>query len=254
MLPNAQPTEPYGGTHVIDTNMTDTTRPVSENLLLAALPGEEYERLAPHLEPVTLGQSEVLFRPEDRLQHVHFPITAIISLLTSLEDGSGMEVGLVGREGMVGISALLGGSETKVATVQASGTSLKLEADKLRSEFGRGGTLQTALLRYTHALMAQISQSVVCNARHLVEGRMARWLLMYHDRLDRDEFELTHEFMANMLGVRRAGVSEVAEKLQEMGFIRYQRGHITMLDRKGLEKFACECYPTVKEKFDNFLL
>lgn len=234
--------------------MPDTTRPASENRLLAALPGEEYERLAPHLEPVTLSQSEVLFRPDDRLRHVHFPTTAIVSLLTSLEDGSGMEVGLVGREGMVGISAILGGSETKVATVQAAGASLRLEADKLRAEFDGGGTLQKALLRYTHALMAQISQSIVCNAHHAVEGRMARWLLMYRDRLDRDEFELTHEFMANMLGVRRAGVSEVAEKLQAMGFISYQRGHITMLDRKGLEEFACECYPVVKEKFDDFLL
>lgn len=234
--------------------MPDMTRPVSENRLLAALSGEEYERLSPHLEPVTLNLSQVLFHPEDRLRHVHFPTDSIVSLLTSLEDGSGMEVGLVGREGMVGISAILGGSETKVATVQAAGASLRLEADRLRAEFGRGGMLQSALLRYTHALMTQISQSVVCNIRHPVEGRLARWLLMYHDRLGRDDFELTHEFMANMLGVRRAGVSEVAEKLQAMGFIRYQRGHITMLDRKGLEQFACKCYPVVKEKFDDFLL
>lgn len=234
--------------------MPDLSPPVSENLLLAALSGEEYERLAPHLEPATLNLGQVLFRPEDRLRHVHFLTSSIVSLLTSLEDGSGMEVGLVGREGMVGISAILGGSETKVATVQAAGASLRLEADKLRAEFGRGGTLQRALLLYTHALMTQVSQSVVCNARHPVEGRLARWLLMYQDRLGRDEFELTHEFMANMLGVRRAGVSEVAEKLQAMGFIRYRRGHFIVLDRKGLERFACECYPVVKEKFDDFLL
>lgn len=234
--------------------MPDSPRLLSENQLLAALSGEEYERLAPHLEPVTLDLNQVLFRPEDRLRHVHFPLDSIVSLLTSLEDGSGMEVGLVGREGMVGVSAFLGGSETKVATVQAAGASLRLGADNLRAEFGRSGTLQTALLRYTHALITQVSQSVVCNARHPVEGRLARWLLMYHDRLGRDEFELTHEFMANMLGVRRAGVSEVAEKLQAMGFIRYQRGHITIIDRKGLEEFACECYPVVKEKFEDFLL
>jgi CRP-like cAMP-binding protein len=234
----------------MDTAMPDTAQPASENRLLAALYGEEYERLAPHLELLTLGQSQVLFRPDERIRHVYFPTTSVVSLLTSLEDGSGMEVGLVGREGVVGISAILGGSETKVATVQGAGAALRLEADKLRAEFGRGGTLQTALLRYTHALITQVSQSVVCNARHQVEGRMARWLCMFHDRLDRDEFELTHEFMADMLGVRRASVSEVAEKLQEMGFIRYQRGHITMLDRKGLEEFVCECYTVVKEKFD----
>jgi CRP-like cAMP-binding protein len=235
--------------------MSDTThRRDGENQLLAALSPEEYERLAPHLERVPHSLSQVLFRPEDRLRYVHFPVTSIVSLLTTLEDGGGMEVGLVGSEGMVGVSAFLGGDETKVATVQAAGEGLRLGADKLREEFRKGGTLQSALLRYTHALMTQVSQQVVCNARHHVEGRLARWLLMYHDRLGRDEFELTHEFMSHMLGVRRAGVSEVAEKLQEMGFIRYQRGRITVLDREGLEKFACECYPVVKEKFREFLL
>lgn len=230
------------------------TEPASENHLLATLTAEEHERLAPHLEPAPLSLSQVLFRPADRLRYVYFPTSAIVSLFTSLEDGSGMEVGLVGREGMVGVSAFLGGSETKVATVQGAGASFRLESDKLREEFARGGTLQSALLRYTHALMTQVSQSVVCNARHPIEGRLARWLLMFHDRLGHDEFELTHEFMANMLGVRRAGVSEVAEKLQEMGFIRYRRGRITVLERKGLEEFTCECYPVVKEKFDDFLL
>lgn len=225
-----------------------------ENRLLAKLTVEEYGLLAPQLEPVSLSLSKVLFRPEDNLQHVYFPTTSIVSLLTDLSDGSGMEVGLVGREGMVGISAVLGGSETKVATVQAEGEALRLDAARLREEFSRGGALQHALLRYTHALMTQISQSVVCNARHPVDGRLARWLLMYHDRLERDEFELTHEFMAHMLGVRRAGISEVAYNLQAMGFISYQRGRITILDRKGLEQFACECYPVVKEKFDDFLL
>jgi CRP-like cAMP-binding protein len=234
--------------------MPETNQPASENSLLAALSGEECERLAAHLEPVTLGLSQVLFRPEDRLRHVHFPTTSIVSLLTSLEDGSGMEVGLVGREGLVGVSAFLGGAETKVATVQAAGEGFRLEVGKLQAEFARGGALQGALLRYTHALMTQISQSVVCNARHPVEGRLARWLLMYYDRQGRDEFELTHEFMGNMLGVRRASVSGVAEKLQAMGFIRYQRGHFTVLDRKGLEEFACECYPAVKEKLDDLLL
>jgi CRP-like cAMP-binding protein len=233
--------------------MTDTTQPGRANRLLATLSDEEYARLAPHLEPVPLALSQVLFRPDDRLRYAYFPTTAIVSLLTSLTDGSGMEVGLVGREGVVGISGFLGGDETKVATVQAAGASLRLGVGQLQAEFARRGALQTALLRYTHALMAQVSQSVVCNARHHIEGRLARWLLMFHDRVGRDEFELTHEFMAGMLGVRRASVSEVAEQLQETGYIRYQRGHFAVLDRKGLEEFACECYPVVKEKYDDLM-
>ncbi|HYE65419.1 MAG TPA: Crp/Fnr family transcriptional regulator [Pyrinomonadaceae bacterium] len=234
--------------------MSNVPRPPSQNRILAALTLEEYERLAPHLESTSLSLRQVLFRPDDEIRHVYFPATSIVSLLTDLEDGSGMEVGLVGREGMVGISAILGGTETKVATVQGEGEALRLSAGKLREEFQTGGTLQKALLRYTHALMTQISQSVVCNARHKVEGRLARWLLMYRDRLDSDEFELTHEFMANMLGVRRAGVSEIANRLQVRGLIQYQRGRIRILDRNGLEELVCECYPAVKEKFDDFLL
>lgn len=234
--------------------MSSGLQPKSKNRILAALTREEYERLAPHLEPVSLSLRQVLFRPDDEIRHVHFPATAIISLLTDLEDGSGVEVGLVGYEGMVGISAILGGTETKVATVQGDGMALRLGVGKLLEEFQKGGRLQKSLLRYTHALMTQISQSVVCNARHNVKGRLARWLLMYHDRMDRDEFNLTHEFMADMLGVRRAGVSEVANSLQARGFIHYHRGHIRVLDRKGLEEIVCECYPVVKEKFENFLL
>jgi CRP-like cAMP-binding protein len=233
--------------------MSANTRPFSQNRLLASLPFEEYERLSPHLESVSHSLGETLFRPDDDLQYVHFPVTSVVSLLTDLEDGTGMEVGLVGHEGMVGISSILGGSETKVATVQASGTSLRLRVDRLQEEFGRGGMMQTALLRYTHALMTQISQSVVCNSRHHIEGRLARWLLMLHDRVETDEFELTQEFMAGMLGVRRASVSEIAYKLQETGLVQYRRGQFTILDRKGLEEFTCECYAVIKEKFDDFL-
>jgi CRP-like cAMP-binding protein len=234
--------------------MTDASQPTTGNRLLDALPHAEYERLAPHLESVSLSLSQILFRPEEEPAYAYFPTTSIVSLLTDLEDGGGMEVGLVGHEGMVGISIILGGNETKLATVQEKGSALKLKAETLREEFRRGGQLQNGLLRYTHALMTQISQSVVCNARHPLAGRLARWLLMYHDRLGRDEFSLTHEFMANMLGVRRSGVSEVANELQRMGFISYQHGHVRLLDRKGLEEFACECYPVVKEKYDDFLL
>lgn len=234
--------------------MSNVTQPLSENRLLAALSAEEYERLAPHMKTVTLSLSQILFRPDEQIDHVYFPTCSIVSLLTELEDGGGMEVGLVGREGMVGISAILGSEETKVATVQGQGEAIKISVNKFREEFERGGLLQRSLLRYTHALMTQISQSVVCNARHQVEGRLARWLLMYRDRLDSDEFDMTHEFMARMLGVRRSGISEVANKLQQLGLIHYQRGHIVILDRKGLEDFVCECYPVIKEKFENFLL
>lgn len=233
--------------------MTTAPSTTVGNRLLAALPPEEYERLAPRLEPVPVSLSEILFRPGDVLRHVYFPVNSIVSLLTDLSDGNGLEVGLVGKEGLVGISVILGGSETKVATVQAAGDALRMEAGDLRREFAQGGELQRLLLRYMHALMAQISQTVVCNARHGIDGRLARWLLMYHDRMEADEFDMTHEFLAHMLGVRRAGVSVAANELQKRGFISYRRGHIKILDRKALEDFACECYPVVKEKFDNFL-
>jgi CRP-like cAMP-binding protein len=234
--------------------MSATPQPLSENRLLAALSIEEQKRLAPNLETVSLELSQTLFHPDEELSYVYFPINSVVSLLTDLEDGSGMEAGLVGREGIIGVSAFLGGSETKLATVQHQGTAFKLRADKLREEFRTGGALQNALLRYTHALMSQISQSVVCTARHNVDGRLARWLLMFHDRVETNEFVLTHEFMANMLGVRRASVTEVANNLQEMKLIHYHRGHFMILDRKGLEAFTCECYPAAKEKFDDFLL
>ena len=221
--------------------------------MLAAIPYREYERLQPHLRPLSLELRQIIFRPEDCIEHVYFPTTCLVSLLAELSDGTGMEVGLVGNEGMVGVSAILGGSEIKLATVQAQGDALKLSADVLKEEFQRAGALQSALLRYIHGLMAQVSQSVVCNVRHPVEVRLARWLLMYHDHLDRDDFEMTHEFMAAMLGVRRASISEVAMKLQEKGFITYERGHIRIIDRPGLELFVCECYPVVKEFFEKVL-
>jgi CRP-like cAMP-binding protein len=221
------------------------------NRLLAALPDEEYRRLLPHLEPVSLRLSEILFRPDDVLRYVYFPETCIISLLTDLSDGFGIEVGLVGNEGMVGVSAALGSEkEPKVATVQGAGTALRLKSEALREEIRRGGMLQYYLLRYAHALMSQISQSVVCNVRHPIEGRLARWLLMYHDRKETDEFKLTHEFIANMLGIRRAGVSMVANKLKRAGMIDYDRGLIRIVKRREMEEMTCECYPVVKAEFD----
>ena len=233
--------------------MSAATQSQSENRILASLPAEEFRRLAPHLEPVSLHLSQILFRPDDQIRHIHFPTTSIISLLTELEDGCGMEVGLVGREGIAGVSVILGGRETKVATAQAVGVALRIEARVIHEEFKRGGKLQSLLLRYTHALMTQISQSAVCNVRHRIDGRLARWLLMYHDRLDRDEFELTHVFMSHMLGVRRAGVSTAASSLQKRGLIEYRRGHVKITDPQALEDFACECYPIVAERFDDIL-
>jgi CRP-like cAMP-binding protein len=223
------------------------------NRLLSTLPQNEYNLIAPHLRDVSFNLGEVLFQPGDRIDNVYFPTTCIVSLLTDLEDGTGLEVGLVGSEGVVGVSAYLGGSETKVATVQASGEALEMRVAQLQVVFRRGGPLQTQILRYTHSLMTQISQSVVCNVRHPVEGRMARWLLMYHDRLNVDEFEMTQEFMSHMLGVRRSSVTEVALRLQELGYIDYRRGQIAILDRQGLEQFACECYAVTKGKVDDVL-
>lgn len=221
--------------------------PQGENLIISALAPDERERLARGAQVVTLELSQILYRPGDQISHLYFPVGSIVSLLTELADGGGMEVGLVGREGLVGISVILGGEETKVATVQATGPVWRVSADRVREEFKRGEKFQDAVLRYTHALMAQISQSVVCNARHVIPARLARWLLMYHDRLGRDEFTLTHEFMSAMLGVRRSGVSEVAKRLEEQNFISYHRGHIRILDRERLEAYACECYPTVRQ-------
>ena len=226
----------------------------SGNRMLDSLPPDDFKRFVPHLQEATFPLSTVLFRPEDEIEYAYFPTTCIVSLLTQLEDGSGLEVGLVGKEGVAGVSAILGGTETKVATVQAAGSALKIRVGAFRDEFKRGGALQASVLRYLHALMTQISQSAVCNIRHPVPGRLARWLLMYHDRLGKDEFELTHEFMAAMLGVRRSGISETAAVLQRKGLIAYRRGRVKILDRSGLESFACECYPVVKVKYDDLIL
>ncbi|MDX6695338.1 MAG: hypothetical protein QOF02_2941 [Blastocatellia bacterium] len=226
--------------------MTTAPTATGRNRILASLPKEEYDRLSPHLEPVELVLSDVIFRPEERLAHVYFPTTSVISLLTDLEDGSGLEVGLVGFEGLAGVSALSETEESKLATIQHTGGAFKLRASVLREEFRRGGVFQQRLLQYMHALMSQISQSVVCNVRHKVDQRMMRWLLMHHDRVGKDEFKMTQEFIAALLGVRRASVTEVAQQLQEAGLINYHRGHIRILDRPGIEQRVCECYGVVK--------
>ena len=225
------------------------------NQLLAALPEDEYQGIAAELETVSLELSKILHRQDEVIDFVYFPQTAIVSLLTDLQDGSGIEVGLVGREGMVGLSVIMGVERSsKVATVQGAGTGLRMRASKLKEAFERGGQLQKLLLRYTYALMAQISQSAACNRRHSVDGRLARWLLMYHDRWSSDTLYLTQDFLANMLGCRRAGVSEAAQELELSGFIRQSRGSLTIIDREGLEDFTCECYRVVKDEYDQVLM
>ena len=226
----------------------------SVNHLLAALPEDEYKSIALELEAVSLELSQILHRQDEVIDFIYFPQTAIVSLLTDLQDGSGIEVGLVGKEGMVGLSVILGvARSSKVATVQGAGTALRMRASQIKEAFARGGKLQRLLLRYTYALMAQISQSAACNRRHSVEGRLARWLLMYQDRASSDTLELTQDFLANMLGCRRAGVSEAAQELELSGFIRQSRGRITIIDREGMEDFTCECYRVVKNEYDQIL-
>lgn len=230
--------------------MNTAAEQMIENSLLAALPGEEYEQLKPHLKPVELSLGEILFEPPDIIRSLYFPTSSIISFLTELPDGDSVEVGLVGYEGMAGVDVILGvKTASKVATVQHAGYALKIAAPTLKEAFNRGGKLQQYLLQYTHALMSQISASVLCNAHHKIDGRLARWILMYHSRVGTDEFIMTHEFMANMLGIRRAGVSEVAKKLQHEGLIDYNRGHFRILNRKGLEEKACGCFTAIAEEF-----
>jgi len=224
--------------------------PVCANRLLASLPTTEYERLAPHLKPVTLNQGDTLYGEGDTIEHVYFPTKCMISLVTELADGFGVEVCMVGKEGMAGIDIILGVNYSKqTATVQIPGQALKLSAHVLREEFERGGQLRYRLLRYTHALMSMISQSAACNRRHDIGGRLARWLLTAQDRVERDELPLTHEFMGNMLGTRRAGVSVAVNELKQAGLVQYTRGNITITDQEGLKALACECYSIVAEEY-----
>jgi CRP-like cAMP-binding protein len=225
-----------------------------QNKILAALPGAEYERLLPHLKSVSLPLGEVLYETESRIRYVYFVNTGVVSLVTHLKEGSGVEVGLVGSEGMVGLSIALGDNVSPTqAIVQIADGAMQMEAAALREELKGGGLLQTLLLRSTLALLKQVSQSAACNRSHHVAERLARWLLTCHDRVDGDELKLTQEFIAEMLGTRRAGVSEAAGILQGAGLIRYSRGHITVTDRAGLEEFACECYAVVKVEYDRLL-
>jgi len=226
----------------------------SQNHLLAALPTAEFELLAPHLELVALPLGEMLYEPDRQLQHAYFPTTAIISLLHVMESGASAESAGVGNEGMVGISLFMGGeTTTSSAVVQTAGHAYRLVRRQLKQEFERAGLLQRLLLRYTQALMTQMSQTAACNRHHSVEQQLCRWLLLTQDRVAQRELVITQELIAGMLGVRREGVTEAAGNLQRGGCISYRRGHISVLDRAALEARSCECYALVKKEIARLL-
>jgi CRP-like cAMP-binding protein len=229
------------------------TEPV-ENRLLAALSRNEYDRLAPQLRPVSFDLGEVVYEFGGHLDYVYFPTTSIVSLLYTMENGSSAEMGLTGNDGVVGIALFMGGGTMpNRAVVQSGGGALRMKAKVLQDEFARGGKFQHVLLRYTQALITQISQTAVCNRLHSVEQQLCRWLLLSHDRVQADELIMTQELIGDMLGVRREGVTVAAGRLQDTGAISYVRGHITILDRQKLEETVCECYQVVKEEFDRLL-
>ncbi len=226
-------------------------QPAVRNRLLAALPPDAFAALAPALRPVGLDLKRTLHRPGRPIGAVHFPDSGAVSLLAPLEGGELLEVGVVGREGLVGLPVVLGeDSSTTEALVQAPGTAWRVPAAALRRALEAGPALRALLLRYVQAFHAQVAQTAACNARHPLEARFARWLLTAHDRAEGDEFPLTQEFAAMMLGVRRAGVSVAAAVLQKAGVIAYAHGRVAVLDRAGLEAAACECYGTVRRQFE----
>ena len=228
--------------------------PSTVNRILRALPPGEYERLCAHLEPVEMSLGEVLYRPNEPITHVYFPNRGTVSTVCMFADGNSVEAGMVGNEGMFGVNVFLGSVTAPLeAMVQLPGDALRMRADVLREEFKRGGPLQDLLLRYTQGFIFQIAQTAACNRAHPIDGRLAKWLLMSQDRAQSDQLQLTHDFIATMLGTRRAGISEAAGKLQDKGIIRYRRGSVQILDRPRMEAHSCECYEIVKQEFDRLL-
>ena len=226
----------------------------NQNHLLAALLDTDFDRLAPHLELISMPLGDVLSESGSKLSYAYFPTTAIISMHYLLENGSSSEIAGVGNEGVFGISLFMGGNTTPSrAVVQTGGVGYRLKAPILIEEFNRGGAVLKLLLRYTQALITQMAQTAVCNRHHTVDQQLCRWLLLTLDRLPNNELTITQELIANMLGVRREGVTEAAGKLQVSGYIRYRRGHITVLDRVGLERSSCECYQVVKKEVTRLL-
>ncbi len=231
--------------------MPKTANPPPRNKILAALPDKEYQRLLPRLTPVSLGLGETLYEVEGSIRHVYFPNSSVVSLVTHMEEGTSVEVGLIGGEGMVGLSVVMGDDVSQNhAVVQIADGAMRLSTSALRAELKHGGKLQGLLLRYSLVLLKQVSQTAACNRNHNMGERLARWLLLCQDRVGGSELRLTQEFLAQMLGTRRSRVSEAAIILQRAGLLRYSRGIITILDREGLEEFVCECYRAVKAEFD----
>ena len=226
-----------------------------KNHLLAALPREVYEKIASSLEYVSLERGKILHHPGEAIQDLYFPIDCAISIIITMSDGSIAEAGVIGNREVLGVNAFMGGRETTQTEyiVQIAGSAMKIDAQTLRSEFDSNQELREVLLRYTQALIAHISQTTACNRLHALEQRFARWLLEAQSRVENDELKLTQEFLGHMLGVRRAGVTQAAQKLQESRIIRYRRGHIDILDQRGLEAASCECFTTVRDEYDRLL-
>jgi CRP-like cAMP-binding protein len=234
--------------------MPTIQRDPQQNHLLAALSAPERERLYPHLQLVPMPLGRVLYESGDVMRHVYFPTDSIISLLYVLENGASAEISVVGNEGLIGVSLFMGGETTPSrAIVQSAGSAYRLIGQLLKEEFHRNGGMQLLLLRYTQALLTQMAQTAVCNRHHSVDQQLCRWLLLSLDRLTSNRLNMTQELIANMLGVRREGVTDAAGKLQKLGVIQYARGRITVLDRPKLEKLCCECYGVVKKETDRLL-
>lgn len=234
--------------------MPAATHGPRQNHLLAALPATDFERLQPHLKLIPLPLGEALYEPGIVLRYLYFPTNSIVSLLYVMADGASAEIAVVGNEGVIGVSLFMGGETTPSrAVVQSAGHAYRLPGQVLKEEFTRGGEMQHLLLRYTQALLTQMAQTAVCNRHHSLDQQLCRWLLLSLDRLPTNELVMTQELIANMLGVRREGVTEAAGNLQEAGLIQYSRGRITVLDRPGLEARTCECYAVVKRECDRLL-
>jgi len=225
-------------------------RPPPENRVLAALSSQEYKQLLPELEPFPLIFGARVFEPGEIIRHVYFPTSGIVSLLATTGENSSLEVGIVGNEGMVGVSAFMGVKTSRtLAVVQGAGSALRMKVGTFRNTLDNGSGLPLLLLNYTHSLLTQISQAAVCNRFHPIDARLARWLLMTRDRMGADRFKVTQEFLSNMLGVRREGVNRAAGSLQRRKLISYSRGTLTILKRAGLEAVACECYKIIKDEY-----
>jgi len=222
-----------------------------QNHLLAGANSDELARLLPNLQPVSLSLGQVLYESGETMDHVYFPTTAIVSLLYIMENGSTAEIGVIGNDGMVGIAIFMGGNTTpNRAVVQSAGKALKIKSGLMKEEFTRGARFHNLCLRYTQALITQISQTAVCNRLHSVDQQLCRWLLLSHDRLPSNRLVMTQDLIANMLGVRREGITHAAKRLQKAGHISYVRGDMTILDRQGLEESVCECYAVVRAEYD----